>query len=139
MSKSPKQLQISNLPTAYIIDDEHYVVEFVKSIMEASGFKVIGYAYDGKQAINNLQQLKPDLILLDISMPGQEGHETLQQIKAINQNFKVIVLSSRNTIEIIKQCKEYGASGYVLKTGGFDAVKDKINKFWNITQKNKQA
>ena len=114
----------------FIIDDEDFVIQYIEFILQKNEFEVIGSASNGEDAIVKLQTVNPDLIICDITMPGMTGDELVPQLKALHPKSVVIMLSSRNTAEIVKKCKKGGADGYILKTGGEEEISNKVNKIW---------
>ncbi|RLF43701.1 MAG: two-component system response regulator, partial [Thermoplasmata archaeon] len=74
-----------------VVDDEYEVADIVKKMLESEGFEVI-IANSGEEALKKLEKERPDLILLDIMMPGMDGWETLKKIKS-NEKFRDIPVS----------------------------------------------
>lgn len=79
------------------------------------GFEVVGEAPDGAAAVTMVRTLRPDLVLMDISMPGMDGMEATRQIKALCPEVKVLVLTMHDDAGYLRQVLEAGASGYILK------------------------
>jgi DNA-binding NarL/FixJ family response regulator len=78
-------------------------------------FEVVGEAADGFQAIQSAKELKPDIILLDISMPRVDGMAAIREIKSVCPEAKVLILTVHKTEEHVLETLKSGASGYVLK------------------------
>src|SRR5262249_43109853 len=78
-------------------------------------FHVVEEASDGTEALTKARQLRPDLIVLDISMPGLSGIETASLLRAHVPNAKIIFLSQNDDFDLIRTVLNDGASGYVLK------------------------
>jgi two-component system response regulator NreC len=78
-------------------------------------FEVVGEAGDGRQAIQRAEELKPDLILLDISMPRVDGMTAIKEIKRSSPEAKIVILTVHNTEEHVLETLKSGASGYILK------------------------
>jgi len=78
-------------------------------------FEVVGEAADGYQAIQSAKELKPDLILLDISMPRVDGMAAIKEIKRVCPEAKILILTVHKTEEHVLETLKSGASGYVLK------------------------
>jgi two-component system KDP operon response regulator KdpE len=96
-----------------VVDDEPRIVRFLELKLEASGYEVLT-AGTGLEALEKLQSHEPDLLVLDLVMPGIDGFETLKQIRAIS-SIPVIILSARETsIDKIKGL-EMGADDYLTK------------------------
>ncbi len=100
-----------------ILADDHAVVrDGLRLILEASGdIDVIGEAADGREAVKIVDALRPDVAIMDLSMPHLNGTEATRQIRERSPDTKVIVLSMHATSEHIYQAFEAGALSYLLK------------------------
>lgn len=99
-----------------VVDDHSLVRQGLKQIIELeSGINVVGLAGDGKEAILKVQDLKPDIILLDINMPKLNGIQTLRRLKDMDKNTKVIMLTFHEEREYLLETINLGANGYILK------------------------
>ena len=85
-------------------------------------FTVVGEAADGLQAIQSANELKPDLILLDISMPRVDGLAAIREIKSVCPEAKILILTVHKTEEHVLESLKSGASGYVLKDASHDEL-----------------
>jgi DNA-binding NarL/FixJ family response regulator len=105
-----------------LADDHTLLREGVKGLLEkADDIEVIGEAGDGSEAVARAQQLSPDVVLMDITMPGISGLEATRQIKALKPEIKVLILTMHESNQYISQFLRSGASGYVLKdTAAFE-------------------
>jgi DNA-binding NarL/FixJ family response regulator len=81
-----------------------------------SELQVVGEASDGLEAVEKAEELKPDLILLDIGLPTLNGIEAARQIRKLAPECKIIFLSQESSSEIIEEAMNVGASGYVVKS-----------------------
>ncbi len=110
--------------TVLLADDHRILREGVRSLLEKAGdMEVVGEAADGGEAVAKAQALSPDVVLMDITMPGMNGLEATRQIKALKPNIKVLILSMHESNQYISQFLRSGASGYVLKdTAASDLV-----------------
>jgi two-component system nitrogen regulation response regulator NtrX len=97
-----------------IVDDEKNIRESISGILQDEGFQ-IQTASDGNIAIQNVQEEKPDLVLLDIWMPGLDGIETLKQLRAIHEDLQVIMMSGHATIETAVTATKLGAYDFIEK------------------------
>lgn len=101
-----------------IVDDHWAVLEGVKSALEKEPeFKVVGTASDGLEAVKATRSLKPDIVILDISMPNMNGVQTTSEIKRIDDNIRIIIFSMYSDKEYVISLFRAGISGYVLKAG----------------------
>ncbi|MFL7791192.1 MAG: response regulator [Anaerolineae bacterium] len=100
-----------------LVADDHLVVrEGLVVMLQGTGeFEVVGQAFDGQEAISLAEKLHPDVILIDVQMPGIGGIEAIRQIKKRVPKAQVVVLSSFDQEEYIFQSIQAGAKGYVLK------------------------
>ncbi|MBX5445958.1 response regulator transcription factor [Sphaerobacter sp.] len=99
-----------------VVDDHPVVREGLVAILEAQeDLTVVGEAGDGDQAVQQYRDLQPDVVLMDLAMPGTDGVQAIQEIKRIDPNARVVVLTAYDTDERILQAVQAGASGYLLK------------------------
>jgi two-component system, NarL family, response regulator LiaR len=100
-----------------VIADDHAVVrEGTRALLEKEiDMKVVGEASDGEEAVKLIQQLKPDIAILDISMPKLSGIEVTRQVKAFLPSLGVLILSAYDNDEYVFALLEAGAAGYLLK------------------------
>lgn len=100
-----------------LLVDDHFVVrEGLKLIFETEeNYEVIGEAEDGEKAIILIEKLKPDVILLDLSMPRMNGIETIKTLNEKNNLIPIIILTTYNEDNLIREALSLGAKGYLLK------------------------
>lgn len=113
------------MPIKVLLADDHTVVrDGLRSILEAQGgITVVGDAADGREAVNQIKKLKPDVVVMDIAMPELNGIEATQQIHQMFPSIRVIILSIFSTTEHIFRALEAGARGYLLKeSAGIEVV-----------------
>lgn len=101
-------------PRILLADDHRIVAEGIRSLIEPE-FELVGIVEDGRALLAAAEQLRPDVIIADISMPLLNGIEAVRQIKKIDQNVKVIFLTMHPDITYAVSAFEAGALGYVLK------------------------
>ncbi|HXM95930.1 MAG TPA: PAS domain S-box protein [Candidatus Dormibacteraeota bacterium] len=100
-----------------IVDDHEVVRQGVRSLLLSRGhLEVCGEAVDGQDAVEKAKQLKPDVIIMDISMPNLNGLEATRQIRNILPQAKIVILSQHESSEMVHQAFLAGARGYVVKT-----------------------
>lgn len=111
----------------FIADDQLILVEALKGLLVATGrYEIVGIATDGRDAIAQIPQLKPQIAILDISMPGLSGIEISKQILKYYPEVKVILLSHYDDNSYVKEALKVGVHGYVLKTGSFNGLVEAI-------------
>jgi DNA-binding NarL/FixJ family response regulator len=100
-----------------VIAEDHTILrEGLKSLLSSSSdYEIIGEAEDGQEAIRCVEKFKPDLILMDLSMPRMNGMDAIKEIKKRFSETKILVLTVHKTEEYILATLKAGADGYVLK------------------------
>jgi DNA-binding NarL/FixJ family response regulator len=99
-----------------ICDDHTILREGIRLLLNSqSDIEVVGEGVDGRDAVEKARLLKPDVILMDIAMPGLNGLEATKQVRRDDPNARVLVLTMYERDEYIAQMLEAGAAGYVLK------------------------
>ena len=101
-----------------LLADDHAVLRAgLKALLDAEeDMHVVGEASTGEEAVDRAKALKPDVVVMDLSMPGMNGLEATRQIAALNQGTKVLVLTMHTEEEYLLPVLEAGGSGYVKKT-----------------------
>lgn len=107
-------------------DDHPMVLGGVQKLLEADGFNVIATAEDGRALVEAAQQHRPDLIILDISMPLLNGMEAARQIKKLIPTSKLIFLTMHADATYAREAFEAGGSGYLLKRSAASELKQAI-------------
>jgi DNA-binding NarL/FixJ family response regulator len=99
-----------------VVDDFLPFREFIRSILEKkTGLQVIGEVSDGLEAVQKAEELKPDLILLDIGLPTLNGIEAARRIRKLAPESKIIFLSQESSADVVQEALNLGAWGYVFK------------------------
>ena len=99
-----------------IVDDHPLTRDALGSLLTQNGFDLVGEASDGEQAIEVARRLQPELILLDLSMPGMDGLEALPKLREAAPECEVVVLTASVAEENLLASIKAGAAGYLLKT-----------------------
>ncbi len=101
---------------AVIADDHHLVRQGIRALLEKAGdIEVVGEAADGQQAIELVQHLLPDVLVIDIAMPRLNGVEAVARIRALGVKTRALILSMYSDETLVRQALRNGASGYLLK------------------------
>jgi two-component system response regulator NreC len=100
-----------------LVDDHAMFRAGIKALLEAEGrLSVVGEASSGDEAVDRVRELKPDVVVMDLSMPGSNGLEATRRIAALELDTKVLVLTVHAEEEYLVPVVEAGASGYLTKT-----------------------
>lgn len=121
-----------------MIDDNVQLIEAVKEYFKSSKLITISSeAHDGLEGIEAIEKENYDLIVLDLIMPNKDGLYVLEQMKKKNLNKKVIVATSYNTAEVIREVSDYGVNYYLLKPFDFDDLEKRILDMCNKKKEGK--
>ena len=101
--------------TIMVVDDSPFASKQIKDIVEDNGYEVIGYAKDGEEAIELYKELKPDIVKLDIIMPGLNGLETAEILKKQDPAVKILMLSSLCDAGTMEEVKSIGVKHLIPK------------------------
>lgn len=110
-----------------LADDHAMMREGIKQLLEFDGtIEVIAEASDGVSCLEKLEQVKPDVLLLDINMPNKNGIEVLEIIRNRGMDLKVLILTVHNEVEYLLKAVDIGVDGYLLKDTDFYELKKAI-------------
>lgn len=103
--------------SVFLVDDHKLVRAGIRSIiMDNCDMEVVGEASNADEAVREIKRFKPDIVVMDITMPDTDGLELIPKVKAIMDNIKIIVLSMHEIEYFVVQALEQGADGYVTKS-----------------------
>lgn len=115
------------MKTRVLLADDHVVTRLgLRSLIEMSHMEVVGEAGDGREALRLTQQLKPDVVILDVSMPGLNGIDAAAVLRARCPQTRIVILSMHSNIEHVHRALAAGASAYVLKGSASEEIVDAI-------------
>jgi len=97
------------------VDDSAAILTIIAAYLEDSEFNVVASERDGRRAVQRFQEIKPDIVLLDLIMPGQSGVETLGQILQVDPSACVVMISSLGTEDAVHECLSTGATSFLQK------------------------
>ncbi len=121
-----------NIIRVMIADDYEIIREGIKRVLSyEDDIKIIAESVDGHDVINQVEFLKPDVLLLDMSMPGHNGLEILRLLRKQGDDTKVIMLTVERGADIINQAIEFGADGYVVKESTTAEIVEAIHSVYN--------
>lgn len=102
-----------------IVDDHAILRDGLRSLLDRQeGITVVGESSNGQEALGRVEELQPDLVLMDLAMPVMDGLEATRRIKAAHPHIKVLILTQHDSQEFVAPALEAGAAGYVLKRAG---------------------
>lgn len=105
------------MPRVLIVDDHSFIRRGIRALLNTSPeFEFCGEADNGIAAIRLAADLQPDIIVMDVSMPGLNGLEATRVIREANPNVKVLLLTLHESGEILRSAFQVGAQGYLLKS-----------------------
>ena len=111
-----------------IVDDAAFMRMMLKDILTKGGYDVVGEAADGNEAVAKYNELKPDLVTLDITMPNKDGLQALKEIRANDPNATCIMCSAMGQQAMVIDAIQAGAKDFVVKPFQPDRVLESIHK-----------
>jgi len=105
-----------------IADDSDAIRLVLKDILSIGEHDVIAESIDGEESVSMYEEIKPDLILLDLAMPKKDGLTVVKEIIQFDPNAKIILITASDDQKIIKECLSNGASSYISKPFDFKVV-----------------
>ncbi|MCL4784322.1 MAG: response regulator transcription factor [Bryobacterales bacterium] len=114
-------------PTILIADDHNLVVDGIRGLLEPE-YEVVGSVADGRSVLAEVQRLKPDLIIIDISMPALNGIDCTRQLRESGCAAKILVLTMHVDATLAREALSAGASGYLLKSSTSAELRSAISE-----------
>ena len=111
-----------------ISDDAAFMRRMIKDILTKNGYNVVGEAENGKVAVDKYTELKPDLVLMDITMPEMDGIESLKAIRAKDPNACVIMCSAMGQQAMVIEAIQSGAKDFIVKPFQAERVLEAVKK-----------
>jgi two-component system chemotaxis response regulator CheY len=115
-----------------IVDDLTFIKMVLRDLVEKAGFRVVGEASDGVEALAEFQDKRPDVVLLDITMPKMDGLSTLKKMLEIDPEANIIMCSALGQQQLIVQAIQLGAKDFIVKPFRPERVIGSIKKSLNI-------
>lgn len=98
-----------------LVDDSAFLIKQIQAFLEEHGYEIIAVGKNENEAVELFKKHRPDLITLDITMPNKSGSDALKEIFEIDPNANAIMISALKDKDIIRNCLELGAKGYIEK------------------------
>ena len=111
-----------------IVDDAAFMRMMIKDILSKNGYNIAAEAENGKVAVDKYNEVKPDLVLMDITMPEMDGIQALKGIKAIDANASVIMCSAMGQQAMVIEAIQSGAKDFIVKPFQAERVLEAVKK-----------
>ena len=111
-----------------IVDDAAFMRMMLKDILSKNGFDVVGEAENGKEAVTKYEELKPDIVTMDITMPEMDGIAAVKEIKEKHSDAKVVMVSAMGQQAMVIEAIRSGAADFIVKPFQPDRVLEALGK-----------
>lgn len=111
-----------------VVDDAAFMRMMIKDILTKNGYDVVGEAADGLQAVERYQDLRPDLVTLDITMPEMDGIDALKHIRSADPSARVIMCSAMGQQSMVIDAIQAGARDFIVKPFQAERVLEAVRK-----------
>lgn len=116
------------MANALIVDDSRTSRKILRTILETSGYTVVGEAANGQEGIDKYKELKPDFVTLDITMPVKDGIEALTEIKEFHKESKVIMVTAAGQKVKMVEALKIGADDFISKPFDTDVLLETVKR-----------
>ena len=117
-----------NSRTVFVVDDSLITVRKLAQMLEDLGYKVVGFAQTGNDALAKYKELRPDLVTMDITLPDMSGIDVVRRILEQDSKALIIMITSHGQEKMVVDSIEAGAKGYVMKPVKSEILKETIEK-----------
>lgn len=122
-------METTRLTNLFIVDDHQLVIDGLRSLLNnEDSYRIVGSSSRPKEVMEMLEELKVDILLSDINMPGMSGVELTRNVKKKFPHIKVLALSMHGDHQVIKEMIDAGIAGYILKNIGKQELLEALNK-----------
>ena len=111
-----------------ICDDAAFMRMMIKDILTKNGYTIVGEAENGQKAVEKYNETKPDLVMMDITMPEMDGIQALKKIKATDPNAAIIMCSAMGQQAMVIESNQSGAKDFIVKPFQPDRVLEAVKK-----------
>ena len=127
--KDPSKITVEEIMNVVLVDDSLLVRERVANIIsEIPGVKVIGEAGNSREAIAVVRKTNPDVVMLDIKMPGESGLQVLKKLRNEFEELKIVMLTNYSDSQYKAECLMHGADYFLSKSDEFDKLPEVFSK-----------
>jgi DNA-binding NarL/FixJ family response regulator len=112
-----------------VVDDTSFMRKMAADCLLEFGYEVAGEATNGKEAIQLYEELRPDVVMMDLTMPEMSGYDAIKAILAINPDAVVLICSGSNQKDLILEAMDAGAKGYLMKPFNSSRMQEVILKY----------
>ena len=116
------------MPSVLIVDDAAFMRMMLKDILSKNGYEVVGEAENGKVAVSMYEELKPDVVTMDITMPEMDGITAVKEIKKASPDAKVVMVSAMGQQAMVIEAIQAGAADFIVKPFQPDRVLEALGK-----------
>ncbi|TCS69215.1 two-component system chemotaxis response regulator CheY [Sulfuritortus calidifontis] len=116
-----------------IVDDDTMIRSLLKVILRSEGWDLAGEAMDGEHAIAMCKGLDPDIVCLDVMMPGMSGVDTLKALRKECPEVRVVMITSDSSTATVREAVSFGAMGYIIKPFNAKRVADALHQAMKAT------
>ncbi len=130
MSMRAEELNVGDQPRVVLVDDDPETRALLRSVLEDEGIAVVGAAGDGSEALEVVSAVEPDVVLMDLRMPGMGGFEATRRVKENHPDIQVIILTFYEDLLGNRDPEEIGAFAYLVKGCSPRLMRDVIKYAW---------
>ncbi len=120
---------MNSTPTVMIVDDVSMMGELLRTMLRQAHCQVVASATNGDDAVRSYHRFRPDIVLLDINMPGKNGMDVLQEIIGDNPAAYVVMVSVESSVEHVRQAVQLGAKGFLVKPVSAGKIQGLVRNF----------
>lgn len=113
-----------------LVDDASFMRMMIKNMLTQGGYTDIIEAQNGIEAVEFYQAQKPDLVIMDITMPGKDGIEALKEIKQFDPSSNIVMCSALGQEKLVLDALKSGAADFIVKPFKPDRIMETVNKFF---------
>lgn len=117
---------MNSVVKVFLVDDHAVVREGYKHLLEKANIKVIAQAMSGEEAYSDYAKVQPDVVIMDLSMPGMSGIETIKKLLTKDKNAKILAFSMHDDIVFCSRAMQAGAVGYVTKSSAAEVLVEAV-------------